>query len=97
VTEGSGNPGALIFSDYSFALRYFAMMNLVISLLGFLLILLLLTEEFREALKKLWQRLTSQPRGKYLAYPLALVLVLAAAGLIVFSLWTFMSITFSYD
>ena len=73
------------------------MMDLLISLLGFLLILLLCTEEFRAALKKFWQRHASQPRAKYLAYPLALVLVLAAAGLIGFSLWFFMSTTFSYD
>ena len=73
------------------------MMDLFITLLGFFLILLLLTEEFREFLKKLWHRQTSQPGGKYLAYPLALVLGVAAAGLIVFSLWSFMSTTFSYD
>lgn len=72
-------------------------MDLLISILGFLLILLLCTEEFREGLKKLWRRYTTQPGGKYLAYPLALVLGLAAAGLIVFSLWTFMTTTFSYD
>ena len=73
------------------------MMDLFITLLGFLLILLLCTEEFRGGLKKLWQKHTSQPGGKYLAYPLALVLGVAAAGLIVFSLWTFMTTTFSYD
>lgn len=73
------------------------MMDLVISLLGFLLILLLCTEEFRGVLRKLWHRQISQPGGKYLAYPLALVLGVAAAGLIVFSLWSFMSTTFSYD
>jgi len=73
------------------------MLNLAVSVLGFLLILLLCTEEFREALRKLWQRHTSRPRGKYLAYPLALVLGLAAAGLIGFSLWFFVSTTFSYD
>ena len=73
------------------------MLSLALSVIGFLLILLLLTEEFRDTLQKLWQRFTSQPRGKYLAYPLALVLGLAAAGLIGFSLWFFVSTTFSYD
>lgn len=73
------------------------MLNLLLTALGFLLILLLCTEEFRESLKKLWQRQTSQPGGKYLAYPVALALGLAAAGLIGFSLWTFLSTTFSYD
>jgi hypothetical protein len=72
-------------------------MNLLITLLGFLLILLLCTEEFRGGLKRLWRRHTSKSRAKYLAYPVAVVLGLAAAGLIVFSLWTFMATTFSYD
>ncbi len=73
------------------------LIDLFISLLGFLLILLLCTEEFQGGLRKLWQGQTSQPGGKYLDYPLALVLGVAAAGLIVFSLWSFMSTTFSYD
>lgn len=73
------------------------MIDLFLSLLGFLLILLLCTEEFREGLKKLWQRYASPAGAKYLAYPLALILVLAAAGLILFSLWSFVSTTFSYD
>jgi len=72
-------------------------MDLLFSLFGFLLILLLCTEEFREGLKKFWRRHASQPGAKYLAYPVALVLGVAAAGLIVFSLWTFLSTTFSYD
>jgi hypothetical protein len=73
------------------------MVNILISVLGFVLLLLLLTEEFRDSLRQLWRRFSSQPRGKYLAYPLALVLGLAAAGLIGFSLWFFVSTTFSYD
>ena len=73
------------------------MLNLALSALGFFLILLLLTEEFRDTLRQVWRWLTSRPRGKYLAYPLALVLGLAAAGLIGFSLWFFVSTTFSYD
>ncbi|MEJ2069227.1 MAG: hypothetical protein P8X65_01660 [Syntrophobacterales bacterium] len=73
------------------------MLNLAFSALGFLLLLLLLTEEFRDSLRKLWRRFTSRPRRKYLAYPLALVLGLAALGLIGFSLWFFVSSTFSYD
>lgn len=73
------------------------MLNILISTLGFVLLLLLLTEEFRDSLKKLWTQLTSKPRGKYLAYPLAVALVLAAAGLMAFSLWSFVSTTFSYD
>lgn len=72
-------------------------MDLVISLVGFLLLLLLCTEEFREALKRLWRRRVSQAGAKYLAYPVALVLGVAAAGVIVFSLWILLSTTFSYD
>ena len=73
------------------------MLNLALFALGFFLILLLLTEEFRDTLRQVWRWLTLRPRGKYLAYPLALVLGLAAAGLIGFSLWFFVSTTFSYD
>ena len=73
------------------------MLSLAFSVIGFLLILLLLTEEFRDTLRQVWRRFTLRPRGKYLAYPLALVLGLAAAGLIGFSLWFFVSTTFSYD
>jgi uncharacterized BrkB/YihY/UPF0761 family membrane protein len=73
------------------------MASMLISLLGFLLILLLCTKEFRNALNKLWQRLISKPRGKYLAYPLAFALVVAAAGLMVFSLWSLLAAGFSYD
>jgi hypothetical protein len=73
------------------------MANILISLLGFLVILLLCTEEVRTGLKGLWRRHTQTPRGKYLAYPLAGALVLAGAGLILFALWTFLSSTFSYD
>ena len=73
------------------------MVNILISAVGFLLIILLCTEEFRGALKSLWLRLTARPRAKYLAYPLAFVLILAAAGIIIFSLWSFVATTFSYD
>jgi hypothetical protein len=65
------------------------MTKILLAILGFLVILLLLTEECRDALKKFWSRHTRTHRAKYLAYPLALVLALAAAGLMVFSLWTF--------
>ncbi len=73
------------------------MVNIFLTALGFLLILLLVTEEFREALKNLWMHLMSRPWGKYLAYPLALVLGLVTTGLILYSLWSFVSTTFSYD
>jgi len=85
-----------VFGKLSF-IKTLAMVNLLISVLGFILILLLLTEEFRDTLRQLWRRFTSRPRGKYLAYPVALVLGLAAVGLIGFSLWFFVTTTFSYD
>ena len=73
------------------------MVNIFISAVGFLLIILLCTEEFRDFLKDLWRRFTVRPGMKFLAYPLAAALALAAAGLIAFSLWSFISTTFSYD
>lgn len=73
------------------------MAKILISILGFLIILLLCTEEFRDALKKFWRNHTRTRRGKFWAYPLALALALAAAGLILFSLWTIFAIPFSYD
>lgn len=73
------------------------MANLLVSLLGFLVILLLCSEEGRASLKDLWHRHTRTRREKLLAYPLAGALVLAAAGLILFSLWTFFASPFSYD
>ncbi len=73
------------------------MTKILLAILGLLIILLLLTEEFRDALKKFWRNHTRTRRGKFWAYPLALVLALAAAGLIVFSLWVFLSAAFSYD
>jgi amino acid transporter len=73
------------------------MTKILLAILGFLVILLLLTEECRDALKKFWSRHTRTRLEKFFAYPRALVLALAAAGLILFSLWTFLAIPFSYD
>jgi hypothetical protein len=73
------------------------MVNILLSAVGFLLIILLLTEEFRDFLKHLWRRLTVRPWMKYLAYPLAAALLLAATGFIIFALWSLVSTKFSYD
>jgi small-conductance mechanosensitive channel len=73
------------------------MLNILFAAVGFLLIILLLTEEFRDFLKYLWRQLTVRPGMKYLAYPLAAALFLVAAGFIVFSLWSLFSTKFSYD
>ena len=73
------------------------MLKILLSAAGFLILILLCTEEFREALRRQWQRLNALPPGKYLAYPLAALLAVAAAGLILLALWSFLSTTFSYD
>lgn len=73
------------------------MVKILLSAGGFLVFILLCSEDFREALKHCWRRSCTSPRGKYLAYPLAAVLALAMAGLMFFALWSFMSATFSYD
>lgn len=73
------------------------MLNILLSTVGFLLLILLFTEEFWGFLKYLWRRLTVRPWMKYLAYPLAAALLLAAAGCIVFFLWSLVSTKFSYD
>jgi len=71
--------------------------NILLLTAGFLLLLLLFTEEFWSFLKYLRERLTVRPGMKYLAYPLAAVLLLAAAGCIVFFLCSLVSTRFSYD
>jgi hypothetical protein len=73
------------------------MVNILLFTVGFLLLLLLFTEEFWSFLKYLWRRLTVRPWMKYLAYPLAAFLLLAAAGCIVFFLWSVLGINFSYE
>jgi hypothetical protein len=73
------------------------MLNILFAAIGFLLIILLLTEEFRDFLKNLWRQFTVRPWMKYIGYPLVAVLFLIAVGFIVFSLWTLFSTTFSYD
>jgi hypothetical protein len=73
------------------------MLNILFAAVGFLLIILLLTEEFRDFLKYLWQKFTVRPWMKYLAYPLAAALLLVTVGFIAFSLWTLFSTKFSYD
>jgi len=73
------------------------MLNILFAAVGFLLIILLLTEEFRDFLKNLWRQFTVKSWMKYLAYPLAAALFLVAVGFIVFSLWTLVSTKFSYD
>ena len=73
------------------------MVKILLFTVGCLLLILLFTEDFWSFLKYLWRRLAVSPWTRYLAYPLAAVLILAAAGCIGFFLWSVLSIKFSYD
>lgn len=73
------------------------MLDLLLSAAGCLVFILLCSEEFRNFLKHCWQRSSAVPGGKYVAYPLAAALALAAAGLMLFALWSLLSATFSYE
>lgn len=65
---------------------------------GFLLIILLFSEEFARALKWLRARLERSPRRRIIVYPLLLLLIAAAGFIIVASLIQFSTtLTFSYD
>ena len=65
---------------------------------GFLLIIMLFTEEFARALKWLQARLKRSPRGRIIVYLLLLLLIVVAGFIIVTSLIKFSTtLTFSYD
>lgn len=65
---------------------------------GLLLIIILCTEECRLALQRAWLSLRRRPYLRLLAYPLAVLLVLIAAVVIIGSLITLIaSVRFSYD
>jgi len=65
---------------------------------GFLLVIMLFSEEFARALKWLRTRLKGSPRGRIIVYPLLLLLIVAAGFIIVTSLIKFSTtLTFSYD
>ena len=65
---------------------------------GFLLIIILFSEEFARALKWLRARLQRSPRYRIIVYPLLLLLIVAAGIIIVTSLIKFSTtLTFSYD
>jgi hypothetical protein len=70
----------------------------IIFYIGFLLIVILFTEEFHQSLK--WARgaLQEYPHLKRIAYPLAVLLAILAALLIANSLITlFIGIRYSYE
>jgi hypothetical protein len=65
---------------------------------GFLLILILFSEEFARALEWFRVRLQRSPRYRLIVYPLLLLLIVAAGIIIVTSLVRFSTtFTFSYD
>jgi hypothetical protein len=65
---------------------------------GFLLVIILFTEEFARALKWFRSRLQNSPRSRFIVYPLILLLIAAAGFIIVTSLIKFSTtLTFSYD
>jgi hypothetical protein len=65
---------------------------------GFLLIILLFSEEFARALEWLRGCLRRSPRRRIIVYPLLVLLILAAGFVIVTSLIQFSTaLTFSYD
>lgn len=69
----------------------------IIFYVGFLLIVILFTEEFRQILK--WARgaLRQYPHLKCIAYPLAALLAVLAALLIAHSLLTLFGLKYAYD
>ena len=65
---------------------------------GFLLIIVLFSEEFARALEWFRVRLKGSPRYRIIVYPLLLLLIVAAAFIIFTSLIKFSTtLTFSYD
>jgi len=64
---------------------------------GFLLIIILFSEEFARALKRLRAHVQRYPRHRIIIYPLVLMLLVAAGLIIAASLIDFSRLTFSYD
>ena len=64
---------------------------------GFFLIVIFFSEEFQQGLRRLQVLLKQRPRLKYVAYPLAALLGLAAAALIIHALVHLAASRFSYD
>ncbi len=73
------------------------MASLILFYAGFLLILILFTEEFGRAVHWLRATLKQYPRYKALAYPLIFLLTVAAGLIITSTLIRFAALTFSYD
>jgi hypothetical protein len=70
----------------------------VLQFAGFLLILLLFSEEFKRLVSWFWEVIRQEPRLKIILYPLALLLMVVAGALIVHSIITlFTTVLFSYE
>ena len=89
VTDGGAFPTACFRDTIIRTILFYA---------GFLLIIILFSEEFARALEWLRTRLKRSPRCRIIVYPLLLLLIAAAGFIIVTSLIKFStSLTFSYD
>ena len=64
---------------------------------GFFLILIFLSEDFQRWLQRLLAALHRRPRWKLVAYPVAALLFMGAAALIIQALLAFAALRFSYD
>lgn len=73
------------------------MLPILLSVAGLLIIGLLCSEEFRALVKRLRQRPPQNHGTRYALCALAILLALAAAGLLIFSLLSLFSSKFSYD
>jgi len=74
------------------------MLEILLTAAGFLIIILLCTEECRVLVRRLGQNLQERPRTRLLVGLLALILALAAAGFILYSLWLLVGgPRFAYD
>ncbi len=73
------------------------MSELILSALGFLIIIAIFSEEFGLLLKWLNGILRQYPYLKIIVYPLAVLILLAITALLVNSLLQLVSLKFSYD
>jgi hypothetical protein len=64
---------------------------------GFFLLIILFSEEFARAVRRLRSHLEHHPRHKIIAYPLVFILVVITGIIIAISLINFAANTFSYD
>lgn len=74
------------------------MLEILLTAAGFLIIIFLCTEECQALVRRLGQCVPERPRTRILVSLLALALILAAAGLTLYSLWLLIGgPRFAYD